>query len=281
MVTDNRFILILLLLFFASCNKQEPKNCNTVINGRAETAIATDTTTEPKIKELEKITVFYIPTDIIPIIPWGTSNVIAIVDSGGEFTGIGFFEIKDPKDELFVNLKKVLETTTVIDSTLIFGKQPLKENAKKCEDENPRAKGIFNLVGDIMADRLILYQYKNGTYANDTICTALRTDYAIRLNSFAARPDSALFETVSDTLERIIRKNELKLSKWTKYKKKKRLSNNELVIYKDSCKNSEILLKTSDMEKGSVEDIEGKWKRARFKNEAGKNVFGWIYIDKE
>ena len=274
MVTDNRFILILLLLFFASCNKQEPKNCNTVINGRAETAIATDTTTEPKIKELEKITVFYIPTDIIPIIPWGTSNVIDIVDSGGDFTGLGFFEIKDPKDELFVNLKKVLETTTVIDSTLIFGKQPLKEEAKK-------SKGIFNLVGDIIADRLILYQYKNGTYANDTICTALRTDYAIRLNSFAARPDSALFETVSDTLERIIRKNELKLSKWTKYKKNKRLSNNELVIYKDSCKNSEILLKTSDMEKGSVEDIEGKWKRARFKNEAGKNVFGWIYIDKE
>ena len=52
---------------------------------------------------------------------------------------------------------------------------------------------------DIYADNLILYQYNDSTITNDTICFSSHSN-KVRLNSFVAEIDSALFEVVNSII---------------------------------------------------------------------------------
>ena len=53
---------------------------------------------------------------------------------------------------------------------------------------------------DIEADRMILYQYSDGA-PNDTICYG--TTNTVRVNSYIAEVDSALFENIKDRIREV------------------------------------------------------------------------------
>ena len=54
---------------------------------------------------------------------------------------------------------------------------------------------------DICANKMILYQYNDGT-PNDTICYG--TTNTVRINSYIAEVDSVLFEDVTDRIRELI-----------------------------------------------------------------------------
>lgn len=59
-----------------------------------------------------------------------------------------------------------------------------------------------NGENDIPADNMLLYQYKNKTVPNDTLCFG-SSDRIVRINSYVAEIDSVLFEKVSNKIREL------------------------------------------------------------------------------
>lgn len=58
---------------------------------------------------------------------------------------------------------------------------------------------------DISADYMLLYQYKNKSVPNDTLCYG-SSDRIVRINSYVAEVDSVLFKDVTDRIRELIYK---------------------------------------------------------------------------
>ena len=142
---------------------------------------------------------------------------------------------------------------------------------------------------DIAVDLMILYQYEDICIANDTLFCKRYYTPTVRVNSYVAKVDSLSFKVASDIIiDKIIhvKKETLSESNWKHFINnktyfKRYIQNNEITIYKDSCKNSEILLRTNNLDKGKLYSSKGDWRLIMLKDNEGKEVYGWVYpVDK-
>lgn len=142
---------------------------------------------------------------------------------------------------------------------------------------------------DIAVDLMILYQYEDICIANDTLFCKRYYTPTVRVNSYVAKVDSLSFKVASDIIiDKIIhvKKETLSESNWKHFINnktyfKRYIQNNEITIYKDSCKNSEILLRTNNLDKGKLYSSKGDWRLIMLRDNEGKEVYGWVYpVDK-
>ena len=139
---------------------------------------------------------------------------------------------------------------------------------------------------DIVADYMILYQYNNNdSITNDTLYCDKFFAPTVRFNSYVATADSVLFEMIGDTIrEKItsIKTEILRESYWKHFISnrtffRRYVKNNQILLYKDSCKNSEILLRCNNFDEGKIYSNEGNWLYIMLKDNDGKEIYGWIY----
>lgn len=192
-----------------------------------------------KSKKLEKISIFI--SEITTFASLTSNDLIAMIESGENADTI---ELTDKNSKLFTELKKLFETAKIdstllvepvrIDSLYddvlvrndksgyIITDEILTYTISTTDSEYEELKnGIYKDIAlnetsikkqlalvvvqkgknDICANKMILYQYNDGT-PNDTICYG--TTNTVRVNSYIAEVDSALFEDVTDRIRELI-----------------------------------------------------------------------------
>ena len=116
------------------------------------------------------------------------TNVIVKNDTIGYLVDLGFItDTIKPTDSRFDELKRGY-----------FKDIPINEAEKR---KYPIVIAYHFGKNDITADDMILYQYRDGV-PNDTICYG--TTNTVRINSYIAEVDSALFEDVTDRIRELI-----------------------------------------------------------------------------
>ena len=192
-----------------------------------------------KSKKLEKISIF--TSTITTYVALMSNEIIGMSESG---KNIDTIELTDKNSKLFTDLQTLLATSKIDSTLLvgpartdsiydlilvkndtsgyiitsriknhtILTTSPIYEEVKHgiFKDIAPgetTVKKIHILTGflpgenDIEADDMILYQYRDGV-PNDTICYG--TTNTVRINSYIAEVDSALFEDVTDRIIELI-----------------------------------------------------------------------------
>ena len=225
-------------LIIVSCNSYNKHSYN---NGTGNKFIITGEQYpyKHKSKKLEKISIF---TNICTSYGFFMSNNIIGRSESGEC--IDTVELTDKNSKLFTDLQTLLATSKIDSTLLvgpartdsiydlilvkndtsgyiitsriknhtILTTSPIYEEVKHgiFKDIAPgetSVKKIHILTGflpgenDIEADDMILYQYRDGV-PNDTICYG--TTNTVRINSYIAEVDSALFEDVTDRIIELI-----------------------------------------------------------------------------
>ena len=225
-------------LIIVSCNSYNKHSYN---NGTGNKFIITGEQYpyKHKSKKLEKISIF---TNICTSYGSFMSNDIIGRSESGEC--IDTVELADKNSKLFTDLQTLLATSKIDSTLLvgpartdsiydlilvkndtsgyiitsriknhtILTTSPIYEEVKHgiFKDIAPgetSVKKIHILTGflpgenDIEADDMILYQYRDGV-PNDTICYG--TTNTVRINSYIAEVDSALFEEVTDRIRELI-----------------------------------------------------------------------------
>ncbi len=270
--------------------------------------------------ELREISIFFVSSSGISEVGFSSNSIIDMVKTG---KGIDTLKITDKNNKLFTQLQKLLKTA-IIDSTSFIGRpdtiikyEQVKnvaglgfvikredtgkvdtvaintyrynklQNGKYC-DVKPGKTFMFLYYpdeNDIAADWMILYQYRDSSIANDTLCCDQFFAPTVRLNSYVATMDSLLLEMVVDSLRKKITylKTEILLeNNWEHFINnrtnfRRYVKNNEIILYKDSCLNSEILLRTNDFNEGKLFSHKGNWRRVMLRDYEGKEIYGWIY----
>ena len=225
-------------LIIVSCNSYNKHSYN---NGTGNKFIITGEQYpyKHKSKKLEKISIF---TNMCTSYGSFMSNDIIGRSESGEC--IDTVELADKNSKLFTDLQTLLATSKIDSTLLvgpartdsiydlilvkndtsgyiitsriknhtILTTSPIYEEVKHgiFKDIAPgetSVKKIHILTGflpgenDIEADDMILYQYRDGV-PNDTICYG--TTNTVRINSYIAEVDSALFEDVTDRIRELI-----------------------------------------------------------------------------
>lgn len=225
-------------LIIVSCNSYNKHSYN---NGTGNNFIITGEQYpyKHKSKKLEKISIF--TSTITTYVALMSNDIIGMSESG---KNIDTIELTDKNSKLFTDLQTLLATskidstllvgpartdsiydlilvkndtsgyiiTSKIKNHTILTTSPIYEEVKHgiFKDIAPgetSVKKIHILTGflpgenDIMADDMILYQYRDGV-PNDTICYG--TTNTVRINSYIAEVDSALFEDVTDRIRELI-----------------------------------------------------------------------------
>ena len=227
--TGTLICMYLLALFTASCNYSNNNSDKNHINKEKPQ------TKEQITKELETITLFYDGSGDISLVALMSDGLISFVEEG--YDDIDTLELKDKNDKLFIDLQRLLKTA-IIDSTMYIGRTDTILRYEKVKNiigvgfvikrtntttidtiiygssEYQRLKnGKYECVKpgmtvvctyspdwyDIPADHMLLYRYKNHCIANDTLCYN-RSSNIVRINSYVAEVDSALFEDVTERI---------------------------------------------------------------------------------
>ena len=225
-------------LIIVSCNSYNKHSYN---NGTDNKFIITGEqyTYKHKSKKPEKISIF--TSTFTTYAALMSNDIIGMSESG---KNIDTIELTDKNSKLFTDLQTLLATSKIDSTLLvgpartdsiydiiwvkndtsgyiitsriknhtILTTSPIYEEVKHgiFKDIAPgetSVKKIHILTGflpgenDIMADDMILYQYRDGV-PNDTICYG--TTNTVRINSYIAEVDSALFEDVTDRIRELI-----------------------------------------------------------------------------
>lgn len=225
-------------LIIVSCNSYNKHSYN---NGTGNKFIITGEQYpyKHKSKKLEKISIF--TSTITTYVALMSNDIIGMSESGKDIDTI---ELTDKNSKLFTDLQTLLATSKIDSTLLvgpartdsiydlilvkndtsgyiitsriknhtILTTSPIYEEVKHgiFKDIAPgetSVKKIHILTGflpgenDIEADDMILYQYRDGV-PNDTICYG--TTNTVRINSYIAEVDSALFEEVTDRIRELI-----------------------------------------------------------------------------
>ena len=225
-------------LIIVSCNSYNKHSYN---NGTGNKFIITGEQYpyKHKSKKLEKISIF--TSTITTYVALMSNEIIGMSESG---KNIDTIELTDKNSKLFTDLQTLLATSKIDSTLLvgpartdsiydlilvkndtsgyiitsriknhtILTTSPIYEEVKHgiFKDIAPgetSVKKIHILTGflpgenDIEADDMILYQYRDGV-PNDTICYG--TTNTVRINSYIAEVDSALFEDVTDRIIELI-----------------------------------------------------------------------------
>lgn len=225
-------------LIIVSCNSYNKHSYN---NGTGNKFIITGEQYpyKHKSKKLENISIF--TSTITTYVALMSNDIIGMSESG---KNIDTIELTDKNSKLFTDLQTLLATSKIDSTLLvgpartdsiydlilvkndtsgyiitsriknhtILTTSPIYEEVKHgiFKDIAPgetSVKKIHILTGflpgenDIMADDMILYQYRDGV-PNDTICYG--TTNTVRINSYIAEVDSALFEEVTDRIRELI-----------------------------------------------------------------------------
>lgn len=225
-------------LIIVSCNSYNKHSYN---NGTDNKFIITGEqyTYKHKSKKPEKISIF--TSTFTTYAALMSNDIIGMSESG---KNIDTIELTDKNSKLFTDLQTLLATSKIDSTLLvgpartdsiydliwvkndtsgyiitsriknhtILTTSPIYEEVKHgiFKDIAPgetSVKKIHILTGflpgenDIEADDMILYQYRDGV-PNDTICYG--TTNTVRINSYIAEVDSALFEEVTDRIRELI-----------------------------------------------------------------------------
>ena len=224
-------------LIIVSCNSYNKHSYN---NGTGNKFIITGEQYpyKHKSKKLEKISIF--TSTITTYVALMSNDIIGMSESG---KNIDTIELTDKNSKLFTDLQTLLATSKIDSTLLvgpartdsiydlilvkndtsgyiitsriknhtILTTSPIYEEVKHgiFKDIAPgetSVKKIHILTGflpgenDIMADDMILYQYRDGV-PNDTICYS--TTNTVRVNSYIAEVDSALFKNIRDRIREL------------------------------------------------------------------------------
>lgn len=224
-------------LIIVSCNSYNKHSYN---NGTGNKFIITGEQYpyKHKSKKLEKISIF---TNICTSYGSFMSNNIIGRSESGEC--IDTVELADKNSKLFTDLQTLLATSKIDSTLLvgpartdsiydliwvkndtsgyiitsriknhtILTTSPIYEEVKHgiFKDIAPGETSVKKIhiltvfppgENDIEADRMILYQYSDGA-PNDTICYG--TTNTVRVNSYIAEVDSALFENIKDRIREV------------------------------------------------------------------------------
>ena len=224
-------------LIIVSCNSYNKHSYN---NGTGNKFIITGEQYpyKHKSKKLEKISIF---TNICTSYGSFMSNDIIGRSESGEC--IDTVELADKNSKLFTDLQTLLATSKIDSTLLvgpartdsiydliwvkndtsgyiitsriknhtILTTSPIYEEVKHdiFKDIAPGETSVKKIhiltvfppgENDIEADRMILYQYSDGA-PNDTICYG--TTNTVRVNSYIAEVDSALFENIKDRIREV------------------------------------------------------------------------------
>ena len=225
-------------LIIVSCNSYNKHSYN---NGTGNKFIITGEQYpyKHKSKKLEKISIF--TSTITTYAALMSNDIIGMSESG---KNIDTIELTDKNSKLFTDLQTLLATSKIDSTLLvgpartdsiydlilvkndtsgyiitsriknhtILTTSPIYEEVKHgiFKDIAPGETSVKKIhiltvfppgENDIMADDMILYQYRDGV-PNDTICYG--TTNTVRINSYIAEVDSALFEEVTDRIRELI-----------------------------------------------------------------------------
>ena len=237
------FILHSLLLIF-SCTSCKDHHNNYNEANEEDVLTKEPCSEEKPQKELEKITLYYDGSGNIRIVALTSNDLISIVEEGSEDIDTMEFTVQDSMlffdmERLLITAKidtSLLIGENVIDS--IYKEVVVRNSARgyvindggfkyTIPTTDPEYKalknGIFKDIAlndtatrkmleliayhygenDIQSDYMLLYQYKDNTVPNDTLCFG-SSDRVVRINSYVAEVDSALFENITDRIRELI-----------------------------------------------------------------------------